>query len=213
MAGPDLDALDVGSTHAAAAVYEEQQLPGGSVELRRLGQQVRTEVQHQNRAAQDVLVVSLPHKLQLGGEEVNVGCLPENLVERFSEWRVNIDTERGGREEKPHPLLRFGLFASAADKVTPGTDLLLVLAEGEPAPFQDDQWAVRFFGERRDRTQLQLLKTEKWVHTHTHTHTLITNTHTHTHSNSNTHGLTTEVQYDLDVSVVQVVLSEGDVGG
>jgi hypothetical protein len=35
------------------------------VQLRRLRQQVRTEVEHQDRAAQDVLVVPLSHKLQL----------------------------------------------------------------------------------------------------------------------------------------------------
>lgn len=60
-----LDAVDVDAAHAAAAVYEEEQFPGGTVQLWRLRQQVRTEVEHQDRAAQDVLVVPLSHKLQL----------------------------------------------------------------------------------------------------------------------------------------------------
>lgn len=60
-----LHALDVGATHAATAIDEEQQLSGGSVQLQRFTQQVRTEIEHQDGAAQDILVVSLPHKLQL----------------------------------------------------------------------------------------------------------------------------------------------------
>lgn len=57
--------MDVSATHAAAAVDEEQQLPGGFVQLQRFTQQVRAEVEHQDRAAQDVLVVPLSQKLQL----------------------------------------------------------------------------------------------------------------------------------------------------
>lgn len=57
--------LDVGATHAAAAINKEQQFSGGFVQLQRFTQQVRTEVEHQDRAAQNVLVVTLPHKLQL----------------------------------------------------------------------------------------------------------------------------------------------------
>lgn len=60
-----LHAADGGATHAAAAVNEEQQFSGGFVQLQRFPQQVGTEVEHQDGAAQDVLVVSLPHKLQL----------------------------------------------------------------------------------------------------------------------------------------------------
>ena len=57
--------MDVGATHAATAVNKKQQLSGGFVQLQRLMQQVGTEVEHQDGAAQNVLVVSLPHKLQL----------------------------------------------------------------------------------------------------------------------------------------------------
>jgi len=57
--------VDVGAAHAAAAVNKEHQLPGGFVQLQRFTQQVGTEVEHQDGAAQNVLVVSLPHKLQL----------------------------------------------------------------------------------------------------------------------------------------------------
>lgn len=57
--------MDVGATHAAAAIDKEQQFSGGFVQLQRFAQQVGTEIEHQDGAAQDVLVVSLPHKLQL----------------------------------------------------------------------------------------------------------------------------------------------------
>lgn len=64
-----LDLADVVVAHAAAAVDEEEQLPGGPLQLRRLRQQVWAEVQHQDRAAQNVLMVTLPHKLQLQGNK------------------------------------------------------------------------------------------------------------------------------------------------
>lgn len=60
-----LYAMDVGATHAAAAIDEEQQFSGGFVQLQRFTQQVGAEVEHQDGAAQNVFVVSLPHKLQL----------------------------------------------------------------------------------------------------------------------------------------------------
>lgn len=57
--------LDLGAAHASAAIHQKQQLSGGFVKFCRFAQQVGTEVQHQDGAAQNVLVVSLPHKLQL----------------------------------------------------------------------------------------------------------------------------------------------------
>lgn len=60
-----LHSVDVAAAHAAAAIHEEEQLPGGFVQLQRLPQQVGAEVEHQDGAAQDVLVESLPHELQL----------------------------------------------------------------------------------------------------------------------------------------------------
>lgn len=60
-----LHTLDLGATHAAAAVHQEQQLSGGPVWLQRFTQQVGTEVEHQDGAAENVLVVPLPHKLHL----------------------------------------------------------------------------------------------------------------------------------------------------
>lgn len=60
-----LHALDLGATHAAAAVHQEQQLSGGVVQLRGFTQQVGTEVEHQDGAVENVLVVPLPHKLNL----------------------------------------------------------------------------------------------------------------------------------------------------
>ena len=71
LAAAHLNTMDVGATHAAAAVHEEQQLSGGLVQLQRFTQQVRTEVEHQDGAAQNVLVVPLPHKLQLQVEHEN----------------------------------------------------------------------------------------------------------------------------------------------
>lgn len=59
---------DVGSTHTATTVNKEQQLSGGFVQLQRFTQQVRTKVKHQDGAVQDVLVIPLPHKLQLQAE-------------------------------------------------------------------------------------------------------------------------------------------------
>lgn len=60
-----LHALDLGATHAATAVHQEQQLSGGPVRLQRFTQQVGTEVEHQDGAAENVLVVPLPHKIHL----------------------------------------------------------------------------------------------------------------------------------------------------
>lgn len=60
-----LHSMDVCTTHAATAIDKEQQFSGGFVQLQRFSQQVRTEIEHQDGAAQNVLVVSLPHKLQL----------------------------------------------------------------------------------------------------------------------------------------------------
>lgn len=57
--------MDLGATHAATAIHEEQKFSGGFVELQRFTQQVGTKVEHQDGAAQNVLVVSLPDKLQL----------------------------------------------------------------------------------------------------------------------------------------------------
>lgn len=57
--------VDLGATHAAAAIHKEQQFSGGFVQLQRFTEQVGTEVEHQDGAVQNVLVVSLPHKLQL----------------------------------------------------------------------------------------------------------------------------------------------------
>lgn len=64
--------LDVGSTHAATAIYKEQQFSGYFLQLQRFTQQVGTEVEHQDRAAQNVLVVPLPQKLQLQAHMSNV---------------------------------------------------------------------------------------------------------------------------------------------
>lgn len=64
----------VGSTHTATTVNKEQQLSGGFVQLQRFTQQVRTKVEHQDGAAQNVLVVPLPHKLQLQAKW-NIGML------------------------------------------------------------------------------------------------------------------------------------------
>lgn len=57
-------------THAAAAVQQEEQLARGPLQLGRLRQQVRAEVEHEHGAAQDVLMVALPHKLQLQGRNI-----------------------------------------------------------------------------------------------------------------------------------------------
>lgn len=65
--------MDVGATHAATAIDKEQQFSGGSVQLQRFTHQVGAEVEHQDGAAQNVLVVSLPHKLQL-----------------WAKWNINI---------------------------------------------------------------------------------------------------------------------------
>lgn len=60
-----LHTLNLSATHAATAVHQEQQLSGGPVRLQRLIQQVGTEVEHQDGAAENVLVVPPPHKLHL----------------------------------------------------------------------------------------------------------------------------------------------------
>lgn len=71
--------LDLGAAHASAAIHQKQQLSGGFVKLWRFAQQVGTEVQHQHGAAQDVLVLSLPHKLQLQEADRNTSV---------SDWRT-----------------------------------------------------------------------------------------------------------------------------
>lgn len=63
--------LDVGATHAATAINEKQQLPGGFVHFQRFTQQVGAEIEHQHGAAQNVFVVSLPDKLQLQAKKEN----------------------------------------------------------------------------------------------------------------------------------------------
>lgn len=66
-----LHALNLGATHAATAVHQEQQLSGGPVWFQRFTQQVGTEVKHQDGAAENVLVVTLPHKLHLQSPDNN----------------------------------------------------------------------------------------------------------------------------------------------
>lgn len=80
-----LDALDLGATHAAAAVHQEQQLSSSPVRFQRFTEQVGTEVEHQNRAAENVLVVPLPHKLHLQSADDNRYTNEGNKREKFAE--------------------------------------------------------------------------------------------------------------------------------
>lgn len=56
---PDLDPDDVGATHAAALVDEEEDFPGDRLEVSRHTAHLRAEVQHQDRVVEDVFVESL----------------------------------------------------------------------------------------------------------------------------------------------------------
>lgn len=69
--------VDLGATHAAAAIHKEQQFSGGFVQLHRFTQQVGAEVEHQDGAAQNILVVSFPHKLQLQEPKRNISLSPK----------------------------------------------------------------------------------------------------------------------------------------
>lgn len=55
-----LDAVDVHAAHASAAVYEEDKLSLGFLEVRLDGPQVRAEVEHDDGVVGDVLVQPLP---------------------------------------------------------------------------------------------------------------------------------------------------------
>lgn len=73
--------MDFGATHAATAIHKEQQFSGGFVQLQRFTQQVGTEVEHQDGVARNVLVVSLPHKLQLQGPKRNISMSARGAFE------------------------------------------------------------------------------------------------------------------------------------
>lgn len=84
-----LYSLDLGATHAPATIHQKQQLSGGFVKFCRFTQQDGTEVQHQDGAAQNVLVVSLPHKLQLQEAGRSTGVSDWGLLETPGEGNAS----------------------------------------------------------------------------------------------------------------------------
>lgn len=60
-----LDTVDVHAAHASAAVYEEDKLSLGFLEVWLEGPQVRAEVEHDDGVVGDVLVQPLPDDIRL----------------------------------------------------------------------------------------------------------------------------------------------------
>lgn len=119
--------LDLGAAHASAAIHQKQQLSGGFVKFCRFAQQAGTEVQHQDGAAQNVFVVSLPHKLQLWETDGN------SSVYRLRERGACLRHRAKEAPVSTNLPIRLRIFSSAADEIPARGDLFFILAEGEPA--------------------------------------------------------------------------------
>lgn len=179
-----LYALDLGATHATTAVHQEQQLSGGSVRFQRFTQQVGTEVEHQDGAAENVLVVPLPHKLHLQSPDNNRNTDAGKKTKKSKTGKVH---------ESTHLSFWVWIFPCAADKISAGTNLLFILAEWEPPSLQYDQWTVRFC-QRFDRENV------------------IDVAGVMANIRSGSTSLTTQVQNNLNVSVVGMLLRQCDIG-